>query len=114
MKVFNFPWERGPFAKIFKGKPFICAQLTLDHKAGVQAGKKCKQTCYLLLLRAYGAHLNPKKTLHVWWALLSHGMFSNSVALKVTVEANFDIVVEGAIEAFHFCGEKCWHFVQAP
>lgn len=27
-------------------------------------------------------------------------MFSSSVALKVTVEANFDIVVEGAIEAF--------------
>ena len=41
-----------------------------------------------------------KNNLHVWWALLSHSMFSSSFALKVTVEANFDTVVEGAIETF--------------
>ena len=46
-------------------------------------------------------HVNPEKNnLHVWWALLSHSMFSSSFALKVTVEANFDTVVEGAIETF--------------
>ena len=41
-----------------------------------------------------------KNNLHVWWALLSHSMFSSSFDLKVTVEANFDTVVEGAIETF--------------
>ena len=126
MGVFKFPWEKGRLAKIFANEPAVKLKVpklqpssrnllqmsvhvdatgSLTAKPVLQADTHAaSRPIFLDVVRSTADVAEPvdrdetrTQALKAWWTLLAHDLTSSAVGRKVTVEANFDNVVETAL-----------------